>query len=208
MGLGSTGKLARIWINAVDHNSLNSANQVLILFPRNRGLDIHHFLPAVFLFLFADLAVELGGASALFLGVFEYPQPVEFSGFDKIQELGEILIGFAGKADNHRSPQCQSGNRLTQLLNSLAHRAAAFAAAHALQQSGADMLKGDIDIFADLAGVGDQIEQFCIEKVGIGVEQADPLDVIDLGQSRATGGKASYRPCGPVQRRSDPGRSG
>ena len=54
------------------------------------------------------------------------------------------------------------------------------------------MLERDVEIFADVVVLGDGVEKFAGDAVGVGVEEAEPAEAFDLGERVEEGGEAVF----------------
>ena len=125
---------------------------------------------------------EIKGRGAFLGGIGENADAVEAHLTHEVQQVFEVLVGFAGEADQESRPQCKIRQRLTHLAEEpfvLFHGTAAL---HGFEQGVIPMLQRHIDIRYHLWQFAQGIDQGLPHHRRIAVEQTQPLNVRDFGQ--------------------------
>ena len=161
---------------------MDRAFQFLIADFRYLGLDGHELMIPFFLDFFRNLAVHEGCRRAVFAGIGEDADIVEFRFLDEITEFLEFFFRFAREADDERRAQGQLAAVTAELLHEAAHIGFGIAAVHALQDGLGNVLERQVDVGTDFFFLDDEVHQFIRKVVGIEIEQADPADAVDLHQ--------------------------
>ncbi len=150
----------------------------------------HGARPAAFAGHVVEVAVELHGAGALFLGVLENPGALEAEFLDEIQQLLEVLLRLAGETYDERSTNAEAGDARAHAAQQVADVIAGGHALHGGQHPIGNVLERDIDVFRDLVALGDRFDQLVRPMGGVGVEQAHPeiaFDLVNLAEEGAEG---------------------
>ena len=121
-------------------------------------------------------------ARAFLIGVAESAHPVERGLFHKAAKLLEFFFGFAGKADDERSPQSNAGNDAAHFLDGAQEQVGAASALHALQDRRRGVLQRHVDVGTNIVVGGDRLQQSSGDFVGISVKEANPLQAVDASE--------------------------
>src|SRR5271155_4171393 len=112
---------------------------------------------------------QLEGLGALFVGVGEDAEPVDLCGGDEGFELFVVGFGFSGEADDEAGADDDAGDDAASLSDEVEEDLCVAAALHALEDAGARVLQGDVEILCDGVVFGHRLEQARGDLVGVGV---------------------------------------
>src|SRR5271168_1817181 len=118
-------------------------------------------------------------ARAFLVGIAESAHPVKGRFSYKATKLREFFFGFAGETDDERSPKGNAGNHATHFLDRPQEQICATSAFHALQNRRRGVLQRYIDVRTNILVSSDRLQQTPCDLVGIGVQEADPLQAFD-----------------------------
>ena len=135
---------------------------------------------------------ELEGFGAFFVGIGEDAEPVDFSFGDESAELGEVGFGFAGEAYDEGGADDDAGDYLARLLDQVEEDLRVAAALHGLEDRGAGVLEGDVEVFCDGVVACHGFEQARGDLVGVGVEEAEPAQAGERGEGVEELGEALF----------------
>ena len=131
-------------------------------------------LRAIRLLVVVDLVGEIICAGSLFARVREHADVIEKTLFDEIAKLVEIFFRFPGKARDKRCAQRYLGDDAANTLHQRLVLLARTLAMHRLQDARLNMLKGDIEIGADVGMLGNGMQQFVGDPLGLDIHDAEP----------------------------------
>ena len=104
-------------------------------------------------------------------------------GTHEIAQLLEIFFRFAGEAHDERSANRNARNGLPRFLQHFQKRVAVAAALHAGQHVAAGVLQRHVDVFRQAGMRGNRIEQFRRDAVRVAVQEAHPIQIVNLRQA-------------------------
>ena len=145
-------------------------------------LELHGLFVTGGFDLLRELAFHFGGARAFLLRVAKDAEPLKAGAADEVEEVLEFLLGLAGEADDEGGSDRDAGDAGTDAGEEGLDVLGAGLAAHELEHAGMDVLEGDVDVAADVAGGGDGGDEFVAPMRGVGVEEAEPEFAVDLIQ--------------------------
>ncbi len=163
-----------------EHDFDLASDPLLAALAADALLQLHKLAAAAFDHFGRNFVCEMEGGRALLVGVGEDAEPVKLRGSDESTELLEIIVGLARESDDERSAQGESGHRLAHFGDELEENFRRAAALHALENRGRGVLQGKVDIAAKAWMAGEYFQQARRDLVGIGVEEANPAELVDL----------------------------
>jgi hypothetical protein len=109
-------------------------------------LEFHELAATGFDGAFGDLELgcQVEGGCALFVGVGEDAEPVNFGSGDEVAELLEVCFGLSGEADDEAGADDDVGDDAAGLGDEIEENLRTAAALHALEHTGAGVLEGNI----------------------------------------------------------------
>ena len=152
-------------------------------------LQCHQLVPAGFLHLGQDLVGHLGATRAVLSRVAENTEAFELGLLDKLAELGDVGVGFAGEADDESSADRDARDAGADALDQVANVVAACLALHAAEHVVADVLERNVDVAGDLRALRDRADELIAPMRRMRVEQADPEIALDGVQFTEKGGE-------------------
>lgn len=169
-------------MNFVDQNGQSAADLGIHLVKDDFLLKAHQLVDAAIFDLVGNLIGQCGGGGVQFRVEGETAQGVEFRGFDKVQQFGELLIGFAGVADDGGGSQGHVRHGETQLVDELYCVLFGIGPPHGFEDIVVDMLDGHVDIVDDFVTFGDGPDEGVVDAGRIQVHQANPFQGGELFQ--------------------------
>ena len=134
----------------------------------------HKALPAVLLDVFRNrLKAQIVGRRALDWRVLEAADAVQLRFGKPIEQVLEVLFGFAREADDKGRADGQLGADLAPFLDACERLVFKRRALHGLEHGRTGVLEGDIQVRQDFA-FGHQRDQFVHVRIGVDVVQTDP----------------------------------
>ena len=176
MSAATVGQI--ILVKALHQNVQLSILALLMDFLRNACLQSHQLVVTVFLYFRSNLVLHSASYSALLLRILENTGIFKALLFHKILQLLKVLLRFAGEAHDEGGANSNAGDASAQLIQQSFHLLASIKAIHAIQQSVAGVLQGDIDILAHLVQGGKGFNQFISKIIGIEVHHPNPLNAL------------------------------
>ena len=122
----------------------------------------------------------LGSKSAIFLGVGKGSHSVELGPADKFLQLLKFRLAFAWKSHHQRGSDVDARHFTSQLLDELVGVFLIDIASHVGKDAGADVLKRDVEILADVLLLSHHSEQVHREVLGIGIVQTYPFHSLNV----------------------------
>jgi hypothetical protein len=92
----------------------------------------------------------------------------------KSEQLGEFAFPLARVADHDRGAQRHAGDGLAQPREEPLQVGAGVAAVHEPEDLPARVLDRDVEVGAELRGLGEEPDDLLVDPLGVQVEQADP----------------------------------
>lgn len=148
-------------------------------------LELHQLAAAGLDGAVRDLGVigELEGLGTLFVGVGEDAEPVDPGGFDEVFEQLVVGFGLAGEAYDEAGADDDAGDDLAGLGDEVQEDLGVAAALHRLEDVGAGVLEGDVQVLGDGVVAGHRLQQAGGDLVGVGVEEAEPAEAGEDGEA-------------------------
>ncbi len=110
------------------------------------------------------------------------PSQSIFAAWTKSQRSLKVGFGFAGEADDEGGADDDAGDDAAGLFDELEEDVSGAAALHGLEDGGAGVLEGDVEVFGDVGVAGDGFEEAGGDLVGVGVEEAEPAEAGEGGE--------------------------
>ncbi len=140
-----------------------------------------------------DLVGQVGGLGAVLVGVAEHPDGVELGLGEERLELGEVVLGLAGEADDDVGPDAGLGRQRADLRAQRQERLAGPEAPHPPQQRPGGVLEGQVEVVGDAGRAGDRGEQRRADLGRLQVGHPDPAQARHLGQVDRAGARGPRR---------------
>ncbi len=94
--------------------------------------------------------------------------------FDELEEFGVLGVGFGGEAGDEGGAEGDAGDPLAEFLEEGFDLVAGDLAAHGVEDLVVDVLEGHVDVFDEVAAVGEGADHVVGEAAGVGVHEAEP----------------------------------
>mmetsp|Transcript_53216 Transcript_53216/g.168979 ORF Transcript_53216/g.168979 Transcript_53216/m.168979 type:complete len:218 (-) Transcript_53216:706-1359(-) len=151
--------------------------------PREARLDVllqgDDLVPPRLPHLGVDLCVVLRRGGAVLLRVGEHPEPLELELLDEVHQLAVVRLRLPREARDKGGAEAEAGDAVAKAVEEV-HGVLLGRAVHGEEGDVGDVLQGDVDVLHHLGHLGDGLDQLLAEVRGVGVEDADPFDALDL----------------------------
>ena len=134
------------------------------------------------LHLVGNVVGHVVGSSAFLRREGEHAGTLEAHVLDKLAQLLEVFFGLAREADDESGAKSDVWDMLAHIFHETYGLLFVHATAHGLQDVGADVLQGQVDVMADLGILAHQVKQLVGKAERIAVMQADPLEAVDVAK--------------------------
>lgn len=166
---------------AVDDDFQNLAHLFSLDLCADTLLDSHELAQACLLYLIRNIVDEMVGAiSALFGRISEGSHTFESCPLDEVDKLLEVFFCFAREANEQGGANMDARNSFAHGSNEIHGILLADVAMHGCEHVVGDVLKSNIDVFADILLLLHNIEEFHRELVRVSIMETNPLDALDI----------------------------